>query len=188
MPPALFTRSAHHSVPRSPAAPTGAAMPARIAITPIFTGSVGTPGRAWARAGRGAATAAAAPAPMVVRKSRLVVAMRCSFVFEGLVTALALGPVPRSSAAEPGARELCAGGEAPELLRGHPARHREEPAVRHERELVGRNRAQALPRAVRDVLGSLHVKALHVNHAARHLAVHAHVAPHLDLGHLAVRV
>src|SRR5438045_2992813 len=37
MPPALFTRSAHHSVPRSPAAPTGAAIPARIATIPIFT-------------------------------------------------------------------------------------------------------------------------------------------------------
>src|SRR5438876_8909714 len=37
MPPALFTRSAHHSVPRSPAVPTGAAMPARIATMPIFT-------------------------------------------------------------------------------------------------------------------------------------------------------
>src|SRR5437016_1916088 len=37
MPPALLTRSAHHSVPRSPAVPTGAAMPARIARMPIFT-------------------------------------------------------------------------------------------------------------------------------------------------------
>src|SRR5205823_2569249 len=38
IPPALFTRSSHHSVERSPAAPTGAAMPARIVSTPIFTG------------------------------------------------------------------------------------------------------------------------------------------------------
>src|SRR5439155_22064849 len=37
MPPALFTRSAHHSVPRRPAVPTGAAIPARIATMPILT-------------------------------------------------------------------------------------------------------------------------------------------------------
>ena len=43
MPPALFTRSAHHSPPRWPAAPTGAATPARIGMTPIFTGSDGMP-------------------------------------------------------------------------------------------------------------------------------------------------
>src|SRR5262245_66029640 len=68
MPPDLFTRSAHHSVPRSPAVPTGAAMPARMARTPIFTGSEGTPFFACARATAGnpiaAAATADAPAPL----------------------------------------------------------------------------------------------------------------------------
>jgi len=53
MPPDLLTRSAHHSVPRSPAVPTGAAMPARMARTPIFTGSEGTPFFAWRPRDRG---------------------------------------------------------------------------------------------------------------------------------------
>ena len=61
MPPALFTRSAHHAVPRSPAVPTGAAMPARIASMPIFTGSEGTPFLAWARATAGKPTAPRPP-------------------------------------------------------------------------------------------------------------------------------
>src|SRR4051812_8943659 len=69
MPPALFTRSAHHSVPRSPAAPTGAAMPARMAMTPIFTSG------ACARATSGkppiVLTAVTAPAPF--RNPRLLV-------------------------------------------------------------------------------------------------------------------
>ena len=73
MPPALFTRSAHHAVPRSPAMPTGAAMPARMAITPIFTGSLGTPFLAWARATAGDTTAPAAAAPAAFRNSRLLV-------------------------------------------------------------------------------------------------------------------
>jgi len=81
MPPALLTRSAHHSVPRSPAVPTGAAMPARMATTPILTGSVGTPFLACARATAGADTAPAAAAPPTkVRNSRLVVTMRLSSV------------------------------------------------------------------------------------------------------------
>ena len=76
MPPARLTRSAHHSVPRSPAVPTGAAMPARMATTPILTGSVGTPFFACARATAGADTAPAAAAPpTMVRNSRLVVAV-----------------------------------------------------------------------------------------------------------------
>ncbi len=84
MPPALFTRSAHHSVPRRPAAPTGAAMPARMARTPIFTGSDGTPGRAWAPATAGKPTApAAAAVPATLRKSRLLVAILTSLVIEG---------------------------------------------------------------------------------------------------------
>src|SRR5437016_4216237 len=54
IPPALFTRSSHHSVERSPAAPTGAAIPARIVSTPIFTGP---PACANTGATPGAATA-----------------------------------------------------------------------------------------------------------------------------------
>src|SRR5438093_7843983 len=83
MPPDLLTRSVHHSVPRSPAVPTGAAMPARMAMMPIFTGSEGTPGRACARATAGnpsAPTAAAAPA--VLRNSRLLAAMFAYLVIE----------------------------------------------------------------------------------------------------------
>ena len=76
MPPALLTRSTHHSVPRSPAWPTGAAMPARMARTPTLTGSDGTPGLAWPRATAGKPTApTVAAAPATFRNSRLVVAI-----------------------------------------------------------------------------------------------------------------
>ncbi len=83
MPPALLVRSTHHSVPRRPAWPTGAAMPARIARMPILTGSDGTPGRAWARttAGKPIAPAAAAP-PATFRNCRLVVAISFPLVVE----------------------------------------------------------------------------------------------------------
>src|SRR5712691_4672621 len=73
MPPDLLVRSVHHSVPRSPAVPTGAAMPARMAMMPILTGSDGTPGRACARARAGKPTApAAAVTAAPVRNSRLL--------------------------------------------------------------------------------------------------------------------
>src|SRR5262249_13584548 len=67
MPPALFTRSAHHSVDRNPAAPTGAAMPARMASTPSFTGPA-----VCAKAGTAPRRAAAAP-PITARNCRRVV-------------------------------------------------------------------------------------------------------------------
>src|SRR5947207_7611148 len=72
MPPALFTRSAHHSVPRRPAVPTGAAMPARIATMPILTSG------ACARAMSGKApTFATAPlATTPFRNVRLLVLMQ----------------------------------------------------------------------------------------------------------------
>src|SRR5262245_45436414 len=77
MPPDRFTRSAHHSVPRRPACPTGAVTPARLARTPILTGSAGTPGRVCARVRRGRASTppAARVAPAPLRNSRLVAAM-----------------------------------------------------------------------------------------------------------------
>jgi hypothetical protein len=58
-------------------------MPARIARIPIFTGSDGTPGRAWApaRAGKPAALTAAA-VPSTLRTSRLVVAILSSLVIQ----------------------------------------------------------------------------------------------------------
>src|SRR5262249_37932677 len=75
MPPDLFTRSAHHSVPRNPAVPTGAAMPARMARMPILTGSEGTPFFACARATVGndgaASTAGEAPAPLMNARRRM---------------------------------------------------------------------------------------------------------------------
>src|SRR5262249_50888541 len=119
MPPALFTRSVHHSVARSPAAPTGAAMPARMASTPILTGSDGTPGLACARAiaGRPIAPAAAAP-PAVFRNSRLVVAISSP-------SSLRVGP--RTLELLPRQRHPCR--EPLELLEGDPAWHREEAAV-----------------------------------------------------------
>ena len=58
-------------------------MPARMAMTPTFTGSDGTPGRAWARAAAGKPTApAAAAVPATLRKSRLLVAIWSSLVIE----------------------------------------------------------------------------------------------------------
>src|SRR5881409_1548884 len=75
IPPALFTRSSHHSVERSPAAPTGAAMPARIVSTPIFTGP---PACANTGAASCRTVAAAAPAPMSLSKLRRVVLMASS--------------------------------------------------------------------------------------------------------------
>src|SRR3989442_4723952 len=75
IPPALFTRSSHHSVERSPAGPTGAATPAGIVSPPSFAGLL-------ACANTGAAScrtvAAAAPAPMSLRKLRRVVLMASS--------------------------------------------------------------------------------------------------------------
>src|SRR3989442_13296025 len=79
MPPDLLVRSVHHSVPRSPAAPTGAAMPARMARMPILTGSDGTADSACPRATAGKPTAPAAAAPpAILRNTRLVVAMMLS--------------------------------------------------------------------------------------------------------------
>src|SRR5439155_367986 len=75
IPPALFTRSSHHSVERSPAAPTGAAIPARIVSTPIFTGP---PACANTGAASRRTVAAAAPAPMSLSKLRRVVLMASS--------------------------------------------------------------------------------------------------------------
>src|SRR5947209_3078354 len=75
IPPALFTRSSHHSVERSPAAPTGAAIPARIVSTPIFTGP---PACANTGAASCRTVAAAAPAPMSLSKLRRVVLMASS--------------------------------------------------------------------------------------------------------------
>src|SRR5262249_59701273 len=77
MPPPRFTRSVHHSVPRRPAWPTGAVTPARLARTPILTGSAGTPGRTCPRAGRGRARIppVASATPLVFRNSRLVAGM-----------------------------------------------------------------------------------------------------------------
>src|SRR5215472_9087660 len=106
MPPDLFTRSAHHSVPRRPAAPTGAAMPARMASTPIFTGSEGTPLRACARATAGnpaAAAVAAAPAP-------LMNARRSMFMPSSVIRGSRARPRPRGSASGLGHRQ--AGHEA----------------------------------------------------------------------------
>jgi hypothetical protein len=58
-------------------------MPARMAMTPILTGSDGTPGRAWARADAGKPVApAAAATPATLRKSRLLVAILSSLVIE----------------------------------------------------------------------------------------------------------
>src|SRR5512144_429197 len=178
MPPALLTRSTHHSVPRRPAVPTGAAMPARMASTPILTGSDGTPGLAWARATAGKPTApTVAAAPATFRKSRLVVAIAFPLVVES-----------RWLAAEPLARERHARREALELLECDPARHREEAAVRDQREPLDRDVLETERHPVRDVLGSLHVEALHVNHPAGDVAVDADLLPHLDLGHLPVGV
>src|SRR5947209_3446086 len=85
MPPALFARSVHHSVARKPAAPTGAAMPARIARMPILTGSAGTPffGCAPPIEGRPMTPPATAAAPAAFRNSRLLAFMaEASFVDE----------------------------------------------------------------------------------------------------------
>src|SRR6266542_4966749 len=75
-----------------------------------------------------------------------------------------------------------------ELLEGHPARHREEAAVGHQREALGGDGRETETDALRHVLGRLHVEGLHVDHPARHLAVDADLLPHVDLGHLAVGV
>jgi hypothetical protein len=54
-----------------------------MAMMPIFTGSDGTPGRAWAPAVTGKAAApAAAAVPTTLRKSRLLVAILSSLVIE----------------------------------------------------------------------------------------------------------
>src|SRR5256885_10899638 len=167
MPPALFTRSAHHSVARSPAVPTGAAMPARMATTPSFTGSP------WACAGgtsrRSPADAAAAVSP---RNSRREVFIASSLLHEPEVFA----------------RELRARDQALELLEGDPARHREEAAVRHRGEALDGDGLRAERQPLGDILRRLHVEGLHVDDAAGHVAVDADLLPVLDLGHLAVRV
>src|SRR5262245_7092708 len=175
MPPDLLTRSAHHSVPRNPAAPTGAAMPARIARMPILTGSDGTPGLACARATAGNPTAPAAAAPpATLRNSRLVVAIVSSLVVELALQLLA--------------GQLGTGRESLELLEGDPARHREESTIGNQGQALGGNVLEAETHPLRDLLGSLHVKRFHVNHAAGDVAIHPHVLPHIDLGHLTVGV
>src|SRR4029077_18598869 len=100
MPPVLLTRSTHHSVPRRPAVPTGAAIPARMARTPILTGSDGTPGFACARTPAGKPTApTVAAAPAALRNSRLVVAIWCPLVGESYA-----GSRPRARATAAGKR------------------------------------------------------------------------------------
>src|SRR5262245_46820344 len=139
MPPALFTRSAHQTVPRSPAAPTGAAMPARMVSSPIFTGSAGTPFRAWARAAAGRAAAAAA-APAMVRNSRLLVVMGV-LLLSSAIRFCSSDAIDWSAGQGP-ACERRARREPLELLRGDPARHREEAAVGHERQPLGGDRRE----------------------------------------------
>src|SRR3990167_7371354 len=55
-------------------------------------------------------------------------------------------------------RDLRARHQALEFLERHPARHREEAAVGHEGEPLGRDVLQAEPDPLGHVLGSLHVK------------------------------
>src|SRR5262245_25065968 len=169
-------RSVHHCVARSPAAPTGAAMPARMARMPILTGSDGTPGLACARATAGKPTvpAAAAP-PATLRNARLVVAIGSSLVVEVLAFQFL-------------ARQQGPGHQPLELLERHPPRHGEEAAVGNQRQPFGRNVLEAETNPLRDVFGSLHVKGLDVNHAAGDVPVDADVFPQVDLGHLPVGV
>src|SRR5262249_26056284 len=114
MPPALFTRSAHHSVPRRPAAPTGAAMPARMARTPILTGSAGTPGRGCADPARGAPTTpAAAAAPPPAPNSPPLVLLPPSLPFRPTGVMRGIGEVfrdPPDALTEPGRSPPSGGG------------------------------------------------------------------------------
>src|SRR5438445_4454418 len=185
IPPDLFTRSAHHSVARRPAAPTGAATPTRIVRTPILTGPV-----AWADAdGTASRVAAATPAPALMsfrnrRREvswRVIVRLLRSWPRRNIVGA-------RLGQPQPPARETGAGDEALELLEGDPARHREEAAIGHGRQALDRNELGAELQTLGDVLRALHVERLHVHDAAGHVAVDADLFPVLDLRHLAVGV
>src|SRR5438045_9415542 len=148
MPPALFTRSAHHSVPRSPAVPTGAAMPARIATIPIFTSGA----CARASSGKPPMFAAALLATTPFRNVRLL-------VIEPPLDMGAAQPQDPQTPSRPGGRaaqdpqpppavlrlagqfrahQLRACHQPLQLLRRHPARHGDEPAVGNRGALLGR--------------------------------------------------
>src|SRR5262249_27468957 len=57
-----------------------------------------------------------------------------------------------------------------------------------EREPFGGDGRETEAHALGDVFRRLHVERFHVDDATRHLAVHADLLPHLDLGHLAIGV
>src|SRR6266508_5150433 len=67
------------------------------------------------------------------------------------------------SPAQLSSRQARARRQALELLGGHPARDREEAAVGHKREPLGRDGLETDADSLRHIVGSLHVKGLHVN-------------------------